>query len=130
MDGLDTGGISDADAGGADARQQIELRVKEFGSDFARCIAAGPEVGAAELQLFEQADAQTAALYQAARQRSPIGVMLQLGRAKRISCSGHTCRRWCRRCRSSTIARRRLQWKFQNSRAQGTVNDELYVAFG
>jgi hypothetical protein len=24
----------------------------------------------------------------------------------------------------------RLQWRFQNSRAQGTVNDELYVAFG
>ena len=29
--------------------------------------------------LFEMADAQTAALYQAARQRSPISVMLQLG---------------------------------------------------
>jgi len=24
----------------------------------------------------------------------------------------------------------RLQWKFQNSRAEGTVNDELYIAFG
>ena len=23
----------------------------------------------------------------------------------------------------------RLQWKFQNSRAQGAVNDELYIAF-
>ena len=24
----------------------------------------------------------------------------------------------------------RLQWKFQNSRAQGTVDDEFYIAFG
>ena len=24
----------------------------------------------------------------------------------------------------------RLQWKFQNDRAQGTVDDELYIAFG
>ena len=30
-------------------------------------------------ELFEMADAQTAALYQAARQRSPIAVMFQLG---------------------------------------------------
>ena len=24
----------------------------------------------------------------------------------------------------------RLQWKFENDRAQGTADDELYVAFG
>jgi hypothetical protein len=24
----------------------------------------------------------------------------------------------------------RLQWRFSNSRAQGTANDELYIAFG
>ena len=24
----------------------------------------------------------------------------------------------------------RLEWKFQNSRAQGSVDDELYIAFG
>jgi hypothetical protein len=24
----------------------------------------------------------------------------------------------------------RLQWKFENDRAQGTANDELYIAFG
>ena len=53
--------------------------MKEFGSDFARCIAAGQRTVKLNFEIFEQVDAQTAGLYQAARQRSPIGVMFQLG---------------------------------------------------
>ena len=57
----------------------VDLRVKEFGSDLARCIAAGQRKITLNFELFELADTQTAGLYQAARQRSPIGVMFQLG---------------------------------------------------
>src|SRR5262249_38691249 len=57
----------------------VELRVREFGSDFARCIAAGERSVRLNFSIFEQDDDQTKGPYQAARQRSPIGVMLQLG---------------------------------------------------
>ncbi len=57
----------------------IALRLHEFGNDFPRCITAGVRDVTFNFSLFEAVDAQTAGLYQAARQRSPIGVMLQLG---------------------------------------------------
>jgi hypothetical protein len=107
----------------------VELRVKEFGSDFARCIAASGRAVTLDFSLFELADDQTAGLYQAARQRSPISVMLQLGEA-----AGQLCGAYMPAMVPSIPefddSETRLQWKFQNDRAQGTVNDELYIAFG
>jgi hypothetical protein len=107
----------------------IELRVKEFGSNYARCIAASQRAVTLNFSLFELADAQTQGLYQAARQRSPISVMLQLGQQ-----AGQLCGAYMPAMVPSVPefddSETRLQWKFQNDRAQGTVNDELYVAFG
>jgi hypothetical protein len=107
----------------------IELRVKEFGSDYARCIAASTRAVTLNFSLFEMADTQTAGLYQAARQRSPISVMLQLGEQ-----AGQLCGAYMPAMVPSVPefddSETRLQWKFQNDRAQGTVNDELYIAFG
>jgi hypothetical protein len=107
----------------------IELRVKEFGSDYARCIAASTRAVTLNFTLFELADAQTQELYQAARQRSPISVMLQLGEQ-----AGQLCGAYMPAMVPSVPefddSETRLQWKFQNNRAQGTVNDELYIAFG
>jgi hypothetical protein len=107
----------------------IELRVKEFGSDFARCIAAGQRKVTLQFELFEQVDAQTAGLYQAARQRSPIGVMLQLGEQPN-QLFGAYMPAMVPEVPEFDDSETRLQWKFQNSRGQGTVNDELYIAFG
>ena len=107
----------------------IELRVKEFGSDYARCIAASTRNVSLNFSLFELADTQTAGLYQAARQRSPISVMLQLGEQ-----AGQLCGAYMPAMVPSVPefddSETRLQWKFSNDRAQGTVNDELYIAFG
>lgn len=107
----------------------VELRAREFGSDFARCIAAGTRKIALNFELFEMDDAQTKALYQAARQRSPISVMLQLGeQANQLF--GAYMPAMVPEVPEFDDGETRLQWKFQNSRAQGTVGDELYVAFG
>jgi hypothetical protein len=57
----------------------LDLRTREFGSDFARCISAGQRAVRLNFSVFAQDDAETVELYQAARQRSPIEVMLQLG---------------------------------------------------
>ena len=50
----------------------IALRLHEFGSDFPRCITAGRRRVTLSFNIFESVDAQTAGLYQAAVQRSPI----------------------------------------------------------
>lgn len=107
----------------------IDLRVKEFGSDFARCIAAAERAVTLDFSLFEIADAQTPGLYQAARQRSPISVMLQLGEQAGQLCGAYMPA-MVPLVPEFDDSETRLQWKFQNNRAQGTVNDELYIAFG
>ncbi len=79
--------------------------------------------------MFELVDAQTAGLYQAARQRSPIGVMFQLGEQTN-QLFGAYMPAMVPEVPEFDDSETRLQWKFQNDRAQGTVNDELYIAFG
>jgi hypothetical protein len=107
----------------------IDLRTREFGSDLAKCIAAGQRTVRLNFSVFEQDDAQTKELYQAARQRSPIGVMLQLGE-QTGQLFGAYLPAIVPEVPEFNDSESRLQWKFSNSRAQGTVDDELYVAFG
>jgi hypothetical protein len=107
----------------------VDLRVKEFGSDYAQCIAAGQRKVTLNFELFEMPDTQTAALYQAARERSPIGVMFQLGeQANQLF--GAYMPAMVPQVPDYDDSQTRLQWKFSNDRAQGTMNDELYIAFG
>jgi hypothetical protein len=107
----------------------IDLRVKEFGNDSARCIAGGQRTVTLNLQIFEQDDDQTKGLYQSARQRSPISVMLQLGEQPG-QLFGAYMPAMVPEVPEFDDSETRLQWKFQNSRGQGSVNDELYIAFG
>jgi hypothetical protein len=107
----------------------VELRAREFGSDFARCIAAGVRKVTLDFELFELVDAQTAALYQAARQRSPISVMIQLGQQANQLCGAYMPA-MVPEVPQFDDSETRLQWKFSNDRAQGTADDELYIAFG
>lgn len=107
----------------------IAQRLQEFGSDFARCIAAGERTVRLNFRVFEQDDAQTKGLYQAARQRSPIGVMRQLGEQVG-QLFGAYMPAMVPEVPEFDDSESRLQWAFQNDRAQGTVDDELYIAFG
>ncbi len=107
----------------------IELRVKEFGSDFPRCIAASERSVTLNFSLFEMSDTQTQGLYQAARQRSPITVMIQLGEQAGQLCGAYLPA-MVPMVPEFDDSETRLQWKFQNDRAQGTMDDELYIAFG
>jgi hypothetical protein len=107
----------------------IALRAREFGSDFARCITGGQRSVRLNFRIFEQDDAQTKELYQAARQRSPIGVALQLGE-QAGQLFGAYLPAMVPEVPEFDDGETRLEWKFQNSQAQGAVDDELYVAFG
>jgi hypothetical protein len=107
----------------------IAARSKEFGTDFVRCLAAGQRSVGLAFSIFEQDDEQTKALYQAARQRSPIGVMLQLGE-QTGQLFGVYMPAMVPEVPEFDDSETRLAWKFSHSRAQGVADDELYVCFG
>jgi hypothetical protein len=79
--------------------------------------------------LYEMDDAGTAALYQAARQRSPISVMMQLGQ-QQGELFGLYMQSVVPEVPAFDDTDKRLQWQFQSCRAQGSVNDEIFFAFG
>jgi len=109
-------------------KNSLEMRAKEFGSSFPRALSPGQRSVTATFDLFSQDDNQTVGLYQAARQRSPISLMLQLGDQAGQMMAVYL---------SSMIPEvpefddgdNQLQWKFRPSRAQGTIDNEIAVAF-
>jgi hypothetical protein len=107
----------------------LNLRVKEFGSSIARCVSPGRREVLANFELYEHDDAVTIGLYQAARQQSPIEVMLQLGQQSG-QLFGVRMKSVIPQVPEFDDSDGRLQWKFANSQAQGTVDDEISVAFG
>lgn len=109
-------------------RNNITLRTKEFGSTLSRGVMPGMREVLMTLELFGQDDDASTALYQAARQHSPVSVMFQLGQAGGQLMGIHL---------KSLIpdvpqfddSDKRLKWKFRDTRAQGTAEDEVVVAF-
>jgi hypothetical protein len=107
----------------------VDMRAKEFGSSLPRCFSAGTRTVLANFELYEQTDTQTQALYQAARRQAPIEVMFQLGQQSG-QLFGARMKAVIPQVPEYDEADGRLQWKFSNDRAQGTVDDEITVAFG
>jgi len=116
-------------AGSLQLDNGLDMRSKEFGTNLPQAIAPGPRSVTASLSLYELNDAATQSLYQAARQQSPVSLMLQLGQQ-----AGHVFAAYM----MSVVpvvpefddSDNLLQWKFQGSRARGTANNEIVVAFG
>jgi hypothetical protein len=106
----------------------LELRASEYGFILPSVIAPGPRTVTINFSLYEMDDTATAALYQAARQRSPISVMLQLGQ-QQGELFGIFMQSVVPEVPAFDDSDKRLQWQFQSCRAQGSVNDEIYVAF-
>jgi hypothetical protein len=107
----------------------LNLRAKEFGSALPRCTAPGRRSVNLDFDLYEQDDNASKTLYQAARQQSPVGVMFQLGEQEG-QLFGVYLQSLVPEVPSFDDSDARLQWRFRNSRAQGTADDEICVAFG
>lgn len=107
----------------------IDMRAQEFGLDSPVCFTAGHRAVELGFELFEQDNTVTRALYQAARQRSPIPAMFQLGNQPG-QMFGFYLNAVVPQVPEFDDREARLQWKFTNDRAQGSVNDELFIAFG
>ena len=108
---------------------ELDTRTREFGECAPRTFAPGRRVVTVALELFSKDDDATAALYQAARQQSPISVMFQLGETD-TQVMGVYLKSVVPEVPEFDDSRNRLQWKFRQSRAQGTLDDEIAVAFG
>lgn len=107
----------------------LDLRSNEFGSALARGISPGIRNVSVEFSLYQQDDSATPGLYQAARQRSPIPVMLQLGQQPG-QMFGLYMKSVIPEVPEFDDSDKRQQWHFVNCRAQGGLNDEIFVAFG
>jgi hypothetical protein len=109
-------------------KNNISMRSHEFGSAYPRSFAAGPREVAASFTIFALDDTRTNSLYVAAKQRATVPAMLQLGQQQ-----GQLMAIYLPAVTPEipefNDAEPRLQWTFHNSLAQGTSNDEMFVAF-
>ena len=107
----------------------LDMRAREFGSITPRCMTAGTRSVLLDIGLYGHEDATTVSLYQAARQRSPIEVMFQLGQDSG-QLFGLYLKSVVPEVPEFDDSETRLLWRFQGCRAQGTLDDEMVVAFG
>ena len=112
-----------------EVRNNLELRTKDFGSTLSRGTTPGAREVLMNLELFSQDDEATTALYQAARQQLPVGVMFQLGQSAG-QLVGIYLKSLVPDVPQFYDSDKRLKWKFRETRAQGTAEDEIVVAFG
>jgi hypothetical protein len=110
-------------------KNNLDMRSKEFGSNLPQAIAPGQRTVTASFDLYSQTDAATTGLYQAARQQSPISVMFQLGQVAG-QMFGVYLKSVIPEVPEFNDGKNQLQWQFRPSRAQGTADDEIAVAFG
>jgi len=107
----------------------LDTRSKEFGTSLPLGVVPGPRSVSMTLQLFGQDDQATTSLYQAARQQAPVPVMFQLGQIPG-QLMGIYLQSLVPSVPEFDDSDKRLQWKFSDTRAQGTSGDEIVVAFG
>jgi hypothetical protein len=111
-----------------DLNNNVNMRMNEFGSSLPQGIAPGNREVTMTLELLGQDDEATTALYQAARQLSPVAVMFQTGQTAG-QMMGVYVKSIVPDVPQFDDTDQRLKWKFSSSRAQGTANDELVVGF-
>lgn len=116
-------------AASVEIRNNLELREREYGTVLPRAIAPGAREVVMTVEFFSQADVPTAALYQAARQQTPISVMFQMGQ-NAGQLMGVYLKSVIPDVPKYDDSETRLKWQFRDTQAQGTVEDEVVVAFG
>jgi hypothetical protein len=111
-----------------EVKNNIAMRNSEYGSSYPLAVTPGNREVISRFALLAQDDAQTTALYAAAKARVPMPMMLQLGQ-----CQGQTMGIYMPQVVPElpmyTDSEPRLEWEFQNNLAQGLSNDEIYIAF-
>ena len=109
-------------------KNNVDMRKREFGYAGPTCIAAGEREVGIKFRLYEKDDAATIGLYQAAKNRTPISIMIQLGQS-----AGQLCGVYLPgvvpEVPEFDDRQPRLEWNFSLSSAQGSTDDEIQIAF-
>ena len=116
-------------AASVEIQNDLDTRGKEFGMCLPKGVVPGNRTVSLTLELFAQDDDATTALYQAARQQSAVSVMLQLGQVAG-QLMGIYLPTLVPTVPQFDDSDKRLQWKFNDVRAQGSAENEIVVAFG
>ena len=115
-------------AANVELKNNLDVRHREFGATLPRAISPGARQVLASFSLLAQDDLQTIGLYQAARARTPVPAMLQLGQTQG-QLMGLFVPNVMPEIPNYNDGQPRLQWDFHQCQAQGVTNDELFVAF-
>jgi hypothetical protein len=107
----------------------LDLRNREFGTQGPSGVVGGRRIVTTSFEIYATSEAETTALYEAARQRSPISVMFQLG-TQPGQLFGALLKNVVPEMPSFDDTEVRLRWRFTDCRAQGSFDDELVIAFG
>jgi len=112
----------------AEIKNNLLLRDREFGSAYPRAAVPGAREVKAHFTLFAQDDAATRNLYAAAKSRTPISAMLQLGQQ-----AGQIMAVYLPVVVPEMPLFEESQpgqlWEFANNVAQGVSDDEAFIAF-
>lgn len=111
-----------------EVKNNIDMRKREFGMDGPRCLAAGEREVGMRFRLLEQDDAATKDLYAAGKARQPISIMIQLGQEPGQLC-GIYMPNVIPEVPEFDDRNPRLEWAFGLSQANGSLDDEIRVAF-
>lgn len=109
-------------------KNNVDTRPYEFGSSFPTSVVAGERQVKSRFSLLVQDDAETRALYTAARQQNCVSIMLQLGQ-QQGQLMGIYMPNVTPEMPDYVDSDLRLVWTFSNNLAQGVADDEIYVAF-
>ena len=109
-------------------KNNLQPRNIEFGTIYPTSMAAGPREVDINFALFAQDDAQTEALYTAAKLRTSLAMMLQLGQ-QQGQILGVYLPAVIPEVPIYNDKQPRLIWDFKGNLAKGTSNDEVFIAF-
>jgi hypothetical protein len=109
-------------------RNHVETRNREFGATLPRAVTPGVRQVVTQFSVLAQSDADSAALFQSSRTRTPLPAMLQLGQSQG-QLMGIYMPKVMPEMPHYNDNNARLQWDFQGCQAQGANNDELFIAF-
>jgi hypothetical protein len=107
----------------------IELRARDYGSLAPRCIVPGDRTVTVALEMYSLDGGVFDEVLQAARSRSPVPLMLQLGERAGQLC-GVYMPNFVPAVPQFIDDEPRLRWRLEGSQAVGVAEDEIYVAFG
>jgi hypothetical protein len=107
---------------------RLLVRNREFGVNASSCLSAGERDVTVSMRLLANTQAAMGEIYQAAKQRTPIPMMFQLGQQAGQLC-GVYLKSVVPEVPEFDDSDTRLEWNVRSSRAQGIADDELVVAF-